>query len=78
MSFRRSRNTIKFIEYKGQDIHPSKGCITVYWWTKGDKGAEWVKAEVYGLDGELSYFGLLADSLEHLKKLVEEDVNNLA
>ena len=71
MSFRRNRNKIKFIRYVNGIVKPSTGCITVYYWFKGNE-IKFVKADVYGLDAEIIVYGVLADNLDDLKNRINK------
>lgn len=54
MSFKQNRNRLKLIKYKNKEIIPKQGCLTLIHWSKGNKtDGFYIKAELYGLDGEL-------------------------
>ena len=65
--FKRDRNALKIIQYKGGLVKPSKGCYTLYWWKKGiSKDQKYFKADLYDLDGNLLRSGIIEDSYECL------------
>jgi hypothetical protein len=82
MGFRRDRNKIEYVEWRGEEVRPTAGHFTVYYWHKGtprdpknpQAGETWVKADIYGLDGKVFLEGLLASNLEELKHLVVHEV----
>lgn len=54
MSFKQNRNKLKLVKYRNKEIIPKQGHFTLIYWTKGNKtDGFYIKAELYGLDGEL-------------------------
>lgn len=82
MSFRRNKNKIEYVHWQGEKVSPKAGHYTVYYWIKGapndpknpKPGELWVKADIYGLDGEVFLEGILADNLDQLKLKVPEEI----
>lgn len=82
MGFRRNRNKVEYVLWRGEEVHPAAGHFTVYYWDKGSPqnpkqphdADVWVRADIYGPDGNLFQAGLLAGNLEQLKKLVAEEI----
>lgn len=78
MGFRRKLKSPKYIRWDGNDVKPPAGQVTVYYWNKGTAGTgnpedSWVKADVYGPEGEIMLSGVLASDLENLKKIIERE-----
>lgn len=75
MSFRVQRKRIDYVEKHPEEVtHVPKGHFTVCWWVKGDKPETWVKADIYGPDGNVFLYGVLAGSIDELKLRVPEHI----
>ena len=75
MSFRVDHNKVVYVRWNFETVKAPKGHYTAYYWIKGDayevrgktRDERWVKADVYGPDGETFLEGVLADTLDELK-----------
>lgn len=73
MTFRRDLHKFVYVKWDGKSVRPKTGHFTVLYWLKGDRsstidGDSWVAADVYGPDGRIYLCGVLAQSLDELKR----------
>jgi hypothetical protein len=82
--FRVDHKKVVYVRWNGEPVQPPKGHYTAYYWVKGDihkirgetRDERWVKADVFGPDGQMFADGVLADTVDELKTLVPELIEN--
>ena len=76
MSFKQNRNKLKIIQWKHKNIIPKQGCLTLIWWKKGNSiDGFYIKAELYGVDGELLNIYLHNGNLNSLIDKIKLEYN---